>query len=312
MKRCPSCQQTYDDAQSFCSVDAAPLVGEASSYDQQKTALASTGAPPPINAPQGQYVVGAPLGHQQSNQQQQQLPPAHGHKKSNTNTILLAGIGLLLVVGIGLGVYFLKRSTSSPSSTSSPASSPSAVAASTPVPAPTPSPSSTPTPTPSLSLDYEKILPRQVGRFTRLELNTKSYVIKYFEEVGSNLPTPTGSGIGFYNSPDNSSSDAGKAEIRFEAIQFESEAVADTALKDYFLVKDTFIYPDVAPSEDIQRFKIVKRTPLASGKEMVILKTLPNYPHEDKMYWVAGRQLFRVTGYKPEIIEEFASQYGPR
>ena len=41
MKRCPSCNRTFDDTQNFCLEDATPLISEASSYDPAKTVLAT-------------------------------------------------------------------------------------------------------------------------------------------------------------------------------------------------------------------------------------------------------------------------------
>ena len=81
MKRCPTCQRTYpDDAPNFCTNDGTRLVAEesASSFDPQKTVLAS--APPPQPSPQ-QYSAPAPQNNPtppvQAQQQQawQQQPP---------------------------------------------------------------------------------------------------------------------------------------------------------------------------------------------------------------------------------------------
>lgn len=48
MKRCPSCQRTYeDDSQAFCFTDGARLVEEGTAYDAQRTMV----APPPQSAP---------------------------------------------------------------------------------------------------------------------------------------------------------------------------------------------------------------------------------------------------------------------
>jgi hypothetical protein len=49
MKRCPSCQRTYDDnTQTFCFTDGARLVEEGQAYDSQKTMV----APPPAQQPE--------------------------------------------------------------------------------------------------------------------------------------------------------------------------------------------------------------------------------------------------------------------
>lgn len=123
MKRCPSCQKTYDDAQGFCSVDATPLVGEANFYDSQKTLLASVPEPAANVASPPHYINAAsqrsPNYQQQAPPHQQWGAPVHARGGGNTNTLLLSVIGLLLVAGIGLGVYFMTRSNSSTASTSS-------------------------------------------------------------------------------------------------------------------------------------------------------------------------------------------------
>jgi hypothetical protein len=49
MKRCPSCQRTYEDnAQTFCFVDGMRLVEEGQAYDSQRTLVAP---PPPAQTP---------------------------------------------------------------------------------------------------------------------------------------------------------------------------------------------------------------------------------------------------------------------
>jgi hypothetical protein len=136
MKRCPSCQRNYDDAQSFCFDEGTPLVRVASTYDPHKTLLASAPLPPlaASAAPPRQYINAARqqspnYPHQSPPPQQQQWgAPVPARRGGSTNTVLLSVIGLLIVAGIGLAIYFMTRSkssatTSSPSSSGSPASS---------------------------------------------------------------------------------------------------------------------------------------------------------------------------------------------
>src|SRR6516164_8581274 len=41
MKRCPTCQKTFDDAMRFCQTDGTPLIEEAAPADPYKTMVAS-------------------------------------------------------------------------------------------------------------------------------------------------------------------------------------------------------------------------------------------------------------------------------
>src|SRR4051794_9299097 len=72
MKRCPTCQRTYqDDAPAFCVNDGTRLVDEepSSSYDPQKTILSPTPQIPP------QYSSPAPSQQQPIKPPTQQPPP---------------------------------------------------------------------------------------------------------------------------------------------------------------------------------------------------------------------------------------------
>ncbi|HEX8845041.1 MAG TPA: hypothetical protein VF791_10380 [Pyrinomonadaceae bacterium] len=143
MKRCPSCNRTYDDAMNFCPTDATPLISDApQAYDPAKTVVASPppSAPPPTpegNVPPTQALgTGAPPVYQQPYEQPQQpayqqppqqwapQPPpqqwgAPLPRRSNNKIFILALVGLLLAGGAGLLIYFLTRSDSSSSTSSS-------------------------------------------------------------------------------------------------------------------------------------------------------------------------------------------------
>src|SRR5947209_5641866 len=114
MKRCPTCNRTYDDSQAFCSTDATPLVSEAASSDLGATQV----VPPSSNLPPPQVAnIEQTPGYQQPYQQQWTPPQQQqwGAPPASRNTnkiIILAVIGLVIAVGVGLGVYFLTRSSS--------------------------------------------------------------------------------------------------------------------------------------------------------------------------------------------------------
>ncbi|HEX8138431.1 MAG TPA: nuclear transport factor 2 family protein [Pyrinomonadaceae bacterium] len=118
MKRCPSCQRTYeDDSQSFCMNDGTPLISEAPPSSLDKTMMSgSLGAPPPQTysptpgAPQGDWATPAwppnPTWQQQPGAGMGQ-PPVQ--KKSKLPWIL-AGVAVLLIGLLGIGgiaAYFI-------------------------------------------------------------------------------------------------------------------------------------------------------------------------------------------------------------
>ena len=115
MKRCPSCNRTFDDTQNFCLEDATPLISEASSYDPAKTVLAT--GPGAMDNPQPPQTPSAgALPSYQQPYQQQWTPPQQqwGAPLTSRNTnkiIILAVVGLVVAVGIGLTIYFLSSSS---------------------------------------------------------------------------------------------------------------------------------------------------------------------------------------------------------
>ena len=146
MKRCPSCQRTYDDEQIFCSLDATPLVSESASglpSSETEETLVNGTAPP--QTPQPGNVVSAqeasladepPASYQPPQPQMSPPsppPPQQGATLSpggiNPNTILLGVVGLLVAVGVGLAVYFGASPSSSTSLSGAPTSSPSSSSA---------------------------------------------------------------------------------------------------------------------------------------------------------------------------------------
>ena len=126
MKRCPSCQRTYeDDTQAFCMNDGTPLVSDAAPSSMDKTMMAGSFGTPQTPPPQS-YNPGAPQGDWATpswppNPTWQQ-PGATGAmpapKKSKLPWIL-AGLAVMLIGLVGLGgaaAYFLLRNSSEESS----------------------------------------------------------------------------------------------------------------------------------------------------------------------------------------------------
>jgi hypothetical protein len=131
MKRCPSCNRTYDDSQAFCSTDATPLVSEAASSSDPEATIA---APPASDLPPAQVATteqtpSPQQPYQQQPYQQQWTPPqqqqwgAPPASRNPNKIIILAVIGLVIAVGAGLAVYFLTRSSSTSGTSSSNGSS---------------------------------------------------------------------------------------------------------------------------------------------------------------------------------------------
>lgn len=118
MKRCPSCNRTFDDAQSFCLEDATPLISEASPYDPAKTLLATGPSAMNNTQPPQTPSAAAPPSYQQPYQQQWTPQQQWGAPPASRNTnkiIILAVVGLVVAAAIGLTIYFLARSGSTAS-----------------------------------------------------------------------------------------------------------------------------------------------------------------------------------------------------
>lgn len=127
MKRCPSCQRTYeDDSQTYCMNDGTPLIAEAAPPSLDKTMMAgSMGAPPvpppsQLGAPQGEWAnpSWSPTPTPTWSQPGAGAPSAP--KKSKLPWILggLAVMLLGLVVVGGAAAFFLLRKTSDENSNS--------------------------------------------------------------------------------------------------------------------------------------------------------------------------------------------------
>ncbi|HVG32416.1 MAG TPA: DUF4440 domain-containing protein [Pyrinomonadaceae bacterium] len=124
MKRCPSCQRTYeDDTQTYCMNDGTPLVSDGAPPSLDKTMMAgSMGAPPPM-PPQSQ--LGAPQGEwatpSWSPTPTWTQPGAGAPPKKSKLPWILAGLAVVLIGLVGIGgaaAYFLLRKTSDESSNS--------------------------------------------------------------------------------------------------------------------------------------------------------------------------------------------------
>lgn len=128
MKRCPSCQRTYeDDTQTFCMNDGTPLVSDGAPPSLDKTMMAgSMSAPPPIPPPNQ---LGAPQGDWSTPSwsptptwsQPGTGPGAPSAPKKSKLPWILGGLAVVLiglvVVG-GAAAFFLLRKPSDESSNS--------------------------------------------------------------------------------------------------------------------------------------------------------------------------------------------------
>ncbi len=117
MKRCPSCNLTFADTESFCPKDGTPLVSAATSYDPQATMM----SPPQVYNNSGNLPPANPFPADASgyNQQQQNAPnPSWGapslpqyaaapHKDGSNKKVLVGVIaGVLLLGVIGIVLYY--------------------------------------------------------------------------------------------------------------------------------------------------------------------------------------------------------------
>lgn len=137
MKRCPSCQATYADDQTFCSNDGTQLVAEVPPPDLARTVVASSAPPPPpqnagsdipptqVLGANPQYDKRAPQPPQPSTQfapyapqqppfapqyQQQQYAPQQPYgtpPKSNRKMLYIGIASVVVLAGVGLLLWFL-------------------------------------------------------------------------------------------------------------------------------------------------------------------------------------------------------------
>src|ERR1043165_7504503 len=129
MKRCPSCQRTYeDDTQTFCMNDGTPLVSDAAPPSLDKTMMAGSMGTPPAVPPQN--YPGQPQGEWaspswQRNQTWSQPGTGPGSPSVQKKSKLPWILGGLVVVLLGLAVvggaaaFFLLRKNSGESSSNS-------------------------------------------------------------------------------------------------------------------------------------------------------------------------------------------------
>ncbi|HEX8098545.1 MAG TPA: nuclear transport factor 2 family protein [Pyrinomonadaceae bacterium] len=124
MKRCPTCNRAFDDAQQFCLEDGTPLVDEEATFDSQKTMV---GPPPNYSSQQPTQRVVPQETSQFQQQQSFQNPqpfqnpqwspgPQFGQpetgKKSAVPWVLggLVAVVLVLILVVGGVAYFAYRS----------------------------------------------------------------------------------------------------------------------------------------------------------------------------------------------------------
>lgn len=128
MKRCPSCQRTYeDDTQTFCMNDGTPLESLAAPPSLDRTMMAgSMGTPPAIppqnypGAPQGEWATPSWPTNQTWSQPGTGPGSPTVQKKSKLPWIL-AGLAVVLIGLVGIGgaaAFFLLRKSSDESSNS--------------------------------------------------------------------------------------------------------------------------------------------------------------------------------------------------
>jgi hypothetical protein len=112
MKRCPTCQQTYqDEALGFCTNDGTPLVTEASrSGDLQATLVSSAPPSQSFRAPSAQNYQAAPQSWPQGGQQfappslQPQAKQMTGYYIIGGSLVLAFFLGFIWLVGLIFGI----------------------------------------------------------------------------------------------------------------------------------------------------------------------------------------------------------------
>lgn len=113
MKRCPTCNRSYDDSQQFCLEDGAPLVSGTGTFDPQATIMSP---PPNVPARPSTPAAESSPGNWPQNPSWPATGPSQAAPSPNKRRVWpwVVGVLAVLVLGItavvGIGIYVAYRS----------------------------------------------------------------------------------------------------------------------------------------------------------------------------------------------------------
>jgi hypothetical protein len=151
--------------------------------------------------------------------------------------------------------------------------------------------------TPSSTPNYESLLPPQVGNFTRSDvrpgLNTLS------NEDRSVVPELH---VGMYRAPNGT-----QLSCTFYRLLPNADANAFIERQIAWLTI-TSASQGITPSQDVVRFRVVRRVP-TNGGEMIVMQNQPGHPQVEQVYWIGSGGVFMAASSGYTLPEEFANAY---
>jgi hypothetical protein len=152
------------------------------------------------------------------------------------------------------------------------------------------------------------VFPEKVGAFVRKE---PEFSLGWYRRTGDVLTIP---GLGVRPLPPFNDVNAtyiapGGGEVTVGVKQFSSPEEATKALG-FLMERDSTPDKKAGPASDLLRCKIVHRTPLPKGIELIVMQNLPKYWKAEEVYWLDGKNVFIALNFKNYgVAEAFAKAF---
>lgn len=152
------------------------------------------------------------------------------------------------------------------------------------------------------------VFPDKVGAFVRKE---PEFSLGWYRRTGDVLTIP---GLGVrplapFNDVNATYIAPGGGEVTVGVKQFSSPEEATKALG-FLMERDSTPDKKAGPHSDVLRCKVVHRTPLAKGIELIVMQNLPKYWKAEEVYWLEGKNVFEALAFKNYgVPEAFAKAF---